>query len=76
MVIAGALVLGLLNSVSAGAIYGDGSVHRWSDYGAQLPYILSFSFNFYRMLDDYHWTPLFIHFWSLSFENQFYLAFP
>jgi peptidoglycan/LPS O-acetylase OafA/YrhL len=43
---------------------------------AHVPYLMSFTYNFYRMSPDYENTHLFGHFWSLSVEEQFYLLFP
>ena len=41
-----------------------------------LPFLLSFTYNFYRMSGAYEHTELFGHLWSLCVEEQFYLVYP
>ena len=41
-----------------------------------LPWLLSGTYNLYRVLPDYEQTQLFGHLWSLSVEEQFYALFP
>jgi peptidoglycan/LPS O-acetylase OafA/YrhL len=41
-----------------------------------LPYLLTFSYNFYRLGSTYVHNHYFGHFWSLSVEEQFYLVYP
>lgn len=43
---------------------------------AQLPWLLSGTYNFYRISPDYQPTRLFGHLWSLAVEEQFYLLYP
>lgn len=41
-----------------------------------LPFLLSMTYNFYRMSPGYEHTELFGHLWSLCVEEQFYLVYP
>lgn len=41
-----------------------------------LPFLLSFTYNFYRMISAYEHTELFGHLWSLCVEEQFYVIYP
>lgn len=41
-----------------------------------LPFLLSMTYNFYRMSAAYEHTELFGHLWSLCVEEQFYLIYP
>src|SRR5260221_3723884 len=41
-----------------------------------LPFLLTFTYNFYRLGSDYVNNDFFSHFWSLSVEEQFYLVYP
>jgi len=41
-----------------------------------LPYLLTFTYNFYRLGSAYIHNDYFGHFWSLSVEEQFYLVYP
>jgi len=50
--------------------------HFPSYYATYIPYLLTYTFNFTRTLQDWHGNPLFTHLWSLSIEEQFYLFFP
>ncbi len=43
---------------------------------ADVPWLLSGTYNVFRTLPDYEQTRLFGHLWSLSAEEQFYLLFP
>lgn len=45
-------------------------------YTDHLPYLLTFTYNFYRMDSSYLPSSFFSHFWSLSVEEQFYLFYP
>jgi peptidoglycan/LPS O-acetylase OafA/YrhL len=48
----------------------------WSMYGDRLPWLYSYTFNYYGMVHrqlPYYMTS---HLWSMSVEEQFYLAFP
>jgi peptidoglycan/LPS O-acetylase OafA/YrhL len=50
-----------------------------SDRGEKLehlPFLLTFTYNFYRLESDYVNNDYFSHFWSLSVEEQFYLVYP
>jgi peptidoglycan/LPS O-acetylase OafA/YrhL len=50
----------------------------WREKLGHLPYLLTFTYNFYRVdIDsDYVSNDYFSHFWSLSVEEQFYLVYP
>jgi peptidoglycan/LPS O-acetylase OafA/YrhL len=41
-----------------------------------LPYLLTFTYNLYRLDSDYVNNDYFSHFWSLSVEEQFYFVYP
>ncbi|MFM9908490.1 MAG: acyltransferase family protein [Chitinophagaceae bacterium] len=51
--------------------------HKPDDFGERAPYLFTFTYNYTRLLPDieFHST-FFIHFWSLSVEEQFYLFWP
>lgn len=40
-----------------------------------LPYLFTFTYNFYRVWPLYEFTPLFGHYWNVSVEEQFYLLY-
>jgi peptidoglycan/LPS O-acetylase OafA/YrhL len=42
----------------------------------QLPYALTYTYNFFHASSAFVRTPLVTHFWSLSIEEQFYLLWP
>lgn len=45
-------------------------------YAEHIPYLLTFTYNFYRISDSYLPSSFFSHFWSLSIEEQFYFFYP
>ena len=47
------------------------------DFLDLLPFLATYTFNFYPLIGDYSYHDLFFtHFWSLSVEEQFYLMWP
>ena len=40
------------------------------------PYLATFTYNLFRVQADYRYSAWFVHFWSLSVEEQFYIAWP
>jgi peptidoglycan/LPS O-acetylase OafA/YrhL len=48
----------------------------WEQKLDHLPWLLTFTYNFYRLDSDYVHNDFFGHFWSLSVEEQFYLLYP
>jgi peptidoglycan/LPS O-acetylase OafA/YrhL len=48
----------------------------WGEKLDHLPWLLTFTYNFYRLDSDYVHNDFFGHFWSLSVEEQFYLVYP
>ena len=55
-------------------------VYRWtglpSVFPEHAPYLATFTYNLFRVQADYRYSAWFVHFWSLSVEEQFYLAWP
>ncbi len=49
---------------------------RFVDYGEQLPYALTYVYDFYHASSAYEHSHLLTPFWSLSVEEQFYLLWP
>jgi peptidoglycan/LPS O-acetylase OafA/YrhL len=63
------LFLGIV--AAASLVYGVTTAFR-----QQWPYLLTYTFNFARILDDYEYPRFWGHLWSLSIEEQFYLFWP
>ena len=47
-----------------------------SDFLSRLPYLLTYTYNFTRFFAEFDFYPLYVHLWSLSVEEQFYLIWP
>jgi len=51
--------------------------HMPAEYADYLPYLATYTFNFYPLINTYSYEDyFFMHFWSLSVEEQFYLVWP
>lgn len=60
---------------AVGIIYLLGNIPQ--DYLNVLPFLATYTFNLYPLIESYSYSDyFFIHFWSLSVEEQFYLVWP
>lgn len=56
--------------------YGQGSFIQFERFIAQLPWTLTYTYDFYHASDSIEHSYLATHFWSLAVEEQFYLLWP
>ena len=45
-------------------------------FGRYAPWLFTYTYNYSRLAPDWQHSPFITHFWSLSVEEQFYLAWP
>lgn len=50
--------------------------HSPSDFPSRAPFLFSYTYNFYALFSHFENDTYFLHFWSLSIEEQFYLFWP
>lgn len=55
---------------------GYSGIHVVDRFVAQLPWALTYTYNFYHAGSSFEHTHLLSHFWSLAVEEQFYLLWP
>jgi peptidoglycan/LPS O-acetylase OafA/YrhL len=46
------------------------------DFMSRVPYLFTYTYNFTRLFEHIDFHPLYVHLWSLSVEEQFYLIWP
>lgn len=46
------------------------------DFWQRAPFLFTYTYNFTRLIESIDFHPLYVHLWSLSVEEQFYLVWP
>jgi peptidoglycan/LPS O-acetylase OafA/YrhL len=70
------LVLVTVIAVSAIYLYGQSGTVPLQRFIEQLPWTLTYTYDFFHASDQFRQTPFATHFWSLAVEEQFYLVWP
>ncbi len=70
------LALVAVISVSAIYLYGPSGTIPLQRFIGQLPWTMTYTYDFFHASDHFQPTPFTTHFWSLAVEEQFYLVWP
>ncbi len=70
------LVIVAVISIAAIYLYGPSGTIPLQRFIEQLPWTMTYTYDFFHASDHFKQTPFASHFWSLAVEEQFYLLWP